>query len=54
MIAQRLNTENVYLNKHPGKSAILVYAQHQLMELWLNDGTTWIIATALVEEVKKQ
>jgi hypothetical protein len=21
MIAQRLNTENVYLNKHPGKSA---------------------------------
>jgi hypothetical protein len=28
--------------------------QHQLMELWLNDGATWIIATALLEEVKKQ
>gem|GEM_PF-3814721 len=28
--------------------------QYQLMELWLNDGAIWIMATALVEEVKKQ
>jgi hypothetical protein len=30
MIAQRLNTENVYLNKHPGKSVNSGIRKHSI------------------------